>query len=169
MPWKPWQSFPRCARWISTSQPQIFLCLLKNITLLLTCSIYSSFRRIAISNFSSSFSLPLSSKNKVLKGLLIFPELASLCLGDVCSCWVLQRCLSHWNIIYRDLCAHQGRWVVWSPGWGESDKLLYQHFWDSQTILPWKNRVWSTSPPMSSSWTSPTSQLIEISGAYWSH
>lgn len=129
MPWKPWQSLPRCARCISASQPQIFLCLLKNITLLLTCSIYPSVRSVDISDFSSSFSLPLSSKNKVLEGFqeLIFPELASPCLGDVCSCWVLQRCLSHRNnIVYRDLCAQQGCWVVWSPGRGESDRLLQQ-------------------------------------------
>lgn len=122
MPWKPWQSFPRCARYISTSQPQIFLCLLKNITVLLTWPIYSSVRRVDTSDFSFSFSLPLSSKNKVLRFQeLLFPDLASLCLGGVCSGWVLQRCLSRWNNIYRGLCAHQGCWVVWSPGWHESD------------------------------------------------
>lgn len=161
MTWKLWQSF-------STSQPQIFLCLLKNITLLLARSIYPSVRRVDISDFLSSFSLPLSSKNKVLEGFqeLIFPELASLCL---CSCWVLQRCLSYWsNIMYRDFCAPQGCWAVWFPGRGESDRLLHQHLWDSQTILLWKNRVWSAPPPVTSSWTFPTSQLTEISGTYWS-
>lgn len=37
---------------------------------------------------------------KCWKGLhkLIYPELANVCLGDMCSCWALfQGCLSHWT------------------------------------------------------------------------
>lgn len=63
-------------------KPQIFPQLLQNITLPLTCSVYTSLRRVDVSDFSSSFSLPVSSSDKVLEGL---KEVASLCLGDVCS------------------------------------------------------------------------------------
>lgn len=70
---------------------------LQSITLPLISSVFPSIRSVDVFEFSSSFSLVVSSKSKVLEGTSQAHELANVCLGDVCSCWALfQGCLSHW-------------------------------------------------------------------------
>lgn len=111
-------------------------------------------KHVDVSEISSSFSLLLSFNSKVglqclsiaKKGLqeLIYPELASLCLGGVCSYWAFQRCLSLLDsIIYNGVCPDQGIWVLWFLSVPQP----------SSCVKKKKIRSGQSLLPMSSSWT----------------
>lgn len=129
---------------------------LYNITLPLTWSVFSSIKSVDVSEISSSFSLLLSSSNKVLEGTSrAYLYRAGQPVPWRCvQYWAFQGCLSRLDsIIYKDVCPDQGLWVVWFLSVAQPSSCVKKKIRSGQSLLP-----------ISSSRTSL--QLTELCGTY---